>query len=1145
MNKEGKPLPLSRVTIPYVIDNQVYRMADILNGILETHHERSVDCASAYFTVGGFGLLKNGLQALGNFRLILGAQPISGEQVGLRPDPGVIRGLLKNDLQSMAFDEKTLRLVEDLIAYLQRDSVQVRLYEHGFLHAKCWLFYSDRPGQQKLFDRFRPVLAIVGSSNFTGPGLTTNRELNLAHKVLLDPDDVHDKDAAYAVRWLTDAKPSPNITAENRQLLKSEVGARAIIDLEEWYERQWKDSREFKPELIELLDESKFGRKEYTPYEVYMKALYEYFRDELADEQPGPTRSAVELAEFQEDAVKKARRILARYDGVMIADSVGLGKTWIGKKLLEDYAYHMRQKALVVCPASLKPMWERELADATISAQILSQEELGREEFDASNYADVDVLLLDESHNFRNRNAQRFGNLERVLGSNSGRGRDGMRKKVILLTATPVSNDLFDLYNQFSLITQGDRSYFAAAGIGDLYRYFLQARREARHDVPGVALFNLLEEVVIRRTRSFIRKAYPEAMIAGKKIHFPKRELKTVRYNLEETYSGIYEFIVGAVDSLRLAPYNLEEFKKSGIEVDEFEAGREQALVGIFKSRYLKRFESSVEAFRVSIRRALAFLQTFESYMLDGKLLKSSDFHKALRYLEREEAEDDAVPASLADDLDANVDAKRTLEGMATVDPSLYDLRRLHKAVQHDVNVLTEVWTKVKDIDPKHDTKLQRLKTLLTGDLKGRKILVFTYYKDTARYLYRQLGDPDSADAKKFRKQAGGITVRRMDSGSQTDERLKIVQAFAPKANGKPEWAGSEREIDVLISTDVLSEGQNLQDCGSLLNYDLHWNPTRMVQRAGRIDRIGTDFDVLWIYNMFPDHGLERLLNLVGNLSRKIADIDRLGMLDASVLGEEVHPQTFNTLKRLEDEDSGVIEEEEQFTELASSEVLLQQLRAFLDGGGREVIDSIPDGIHSGLQKPGAKGVFFYFRSKSGSKQQSFWKYYDLKTSNILDNRHVLATLIACAYDTPRIVDQEIYKSIFEIQEKVLGNLLQGQEEKVALQVAPQAIDPLQQTVATIIQSFLNHPDVDRKRAIAGISFLNGAMQNVQVTELRKLYKLYLQTNSVSELIAGIETMRSAFGAEEKPTSEKGPTAVSPLRREDLQLICFDVLTSN
>ena len=144
---------------------------------------------------------------------------------------------------------------------------------------------------------------------------------------------------------------------------------------------------------------------------------------------------------------------------------------------------------------------------------------------------------------------------------------------------------------------------------------------------------------------------------------------------------------MGAVDSLNLAPYNLEGFKKKDVEVDDFEAGREQALVGIFKSRYLKRFESSVEAFRISIRRALAFLQTFESYMLDGKLLKSSDFHKALRYLEREDLEDDAVPSSLADELDANEDAKRVLESMETVDPTLYDLRRLHRAVQHDVKV--------------------------------------------------------------------------------------------------------------------------------------------------------------------------------------------------------------------------------------------------------------------------------------------------------------------------------------------------------------------------------------------------------------------------------------------------------------------------
>jgi superfamily II DNA or RNA helicase len=1139
VRRTGRP-----IHIPYVIDNQNHRLADILSGILQEHVGRSLDAASAYFTVGGFGLLQRGLERLGNFRLILGAEPTTGEQLGLRPAPGVIKGLIEGDLESLPFDEKTLRLVEDLIAYLQRNSVKVRLYDDGFLHAKCWLFYSDRPGQQMLFDRFRPILAIVGSSNFTLPGLTSNRELNLAHKVLLDPADVEDKHAAYAVSWLTEAKPNPNITVENRQLLKSEVGARAIIDLEEWYQRQWEDSHDFKAELVELLDASKFGKKEYTPYEVYMKALFEYFKDELGDEQTGPVRSAVELAEFQEDAVKKARRILGRYDGVMIADSVGLGKTWIGKKLLEDHAYHMRQKAVVICPASLRPMWQRELGEATISAGILSQEELGRDEFEPSNYGDVDVVLLDESHNFRNRNAKRFGNLERLIGANGGRGRDGMRKKVILLTATPVSNDLFDLYNQFSLITQGDRSYFAPAGIGDLYRYFLQARRDARHDLPGVALFNLLEEIVIRRTRSFIRKAYPEATIAGKKIHFPKRELKTVQYNLEETYHGIYEFIVNAVESLTLAPYNLEEYKKSGIEVDEFEAGREQALVGIFKSRYLKRFESSIEAFRISVRRALAFLQTFESYVLDGRLLKSSDFHKALQYLEREDAEDDALPDSLADELDANEDARRVLEGMATVDPSLYDLRRMHKAVQHDVHVLTDVWNKVKSINAVNDSKLARLKSLLTGELKGRKVLVFSYYKDTARYLYRHLGDPQSADASQFCKQAGDILVRRMDSGNHPDERVKTVQAFAPKANGKPELVGTDREIDLLISTDVLSEGQNLQDCGYLLNYDLHWNPTRMVQRAGRIDRIGTEFDALWIYNMFPDRGLERLLGLVDSLSRKIADIDRLGMLDASVLGEEVHPQIFNSLKRIREEDNSIIEEEEQFTELASSEILLQQLRTFLNGGGRDAMEQLPDGIHSGLHRAGSRGVFWYFRSKNGVSGHNFWKYYDMKSDQIIDNRHLIANLISCNPDTPRVVDQAIYKSIFDLQERAVADILEGHEEKVALQTAPQAINPLQQTVSTVVQLFLNHPQVDRKRALGVIAFLNGPMQNIQVSELKKIYTAYQQTQSIEALISGLETMQAAYaGTGLAPASSKNGKSLPRLRREDLALVCFDVLS--
>ena len=318
----------------------------------------------------------------------------------------------------------------------------------------------------------------------------------------------------------------------------SGVGAQAIAELDRWFRERWEESRDFKEELIELLDATKFGQMEYTPYQVYMKALFEYFKDDLGAAEAELGKSAVELSEFQEDAVKKARRVLARYDGVLIGDSVGLGKTWIGKKLLEDHAYHLRQKALVICPASLRQMWTGELRDATIAGSIVSQEELGQAGFDPGPSGDADVILIDESHNFRNRTTQRYENLERIIGANGRRGRDGSRKKLIMLTATPINNNIFDLYNQITLITGGDRSYFSGAGIGDLYRFFLNARRNVADHETGVALFNLLEEVVIRRTRAFVRKTYPEAMIKGEHIKWPKRYLKTVRYDLESTYKG-------------------------------------------------------------------------------------------------------------------------------------------------------------------------------------------------------------------------------------------------------------------------------------------------------------------------------------------------------------------------------------------------------------------------------------------------------------------------------------------------------------------------------------------------------------------------------------------------------------------------------
>ena len=295
---------------------------------------------------------------------------------------------------------------------------------------------------------------------------------------------------------------------------------------------------------------------------------------------------------------------------MLIADSVGLGKTWIGKKLLEDFAYHRRQKALVVCSASLRPMWKKELGSATIAATILGSEELGRANFDVKPYADFDVILVDESHNFRNEKANRYLALDTIIQQNGGRGRDGDRKKVILLSATPINNDILDLASQIRLFSQSQPDYFREAGIGDLNAYFKRARKQVNQQgaAAGIVLFNLLEEIMVRNTRPYIKAAYPNATIKGKPVVFPERKLHSVSYSLGATYGGLYDEIVAAIEGLTLAPYMIESYKKEeAIKNDrdhKWEEGREIALVGIFKTRFLKRLESSIESFRLSLRRA-------------------------------------------------------------------------------------------------------------------------------------------------------------------------------------------------------------------------------------------------------------------------------------------------------------------------------------------------------------------------------------------------------------------------------------------------------------------------------------------------------------------------------------------------------------
>ncbi|RJP26281.1 MAG: hypothetical protein C4520_00790, partial [Candidatus Abyssobacteria bacterium SURF_5] len=245
----------------------------------------------------------------------------------------------------------------------------------------------------------------------------------------------------------------------------------------------------------------------------------------------------------------------------------------------------------------------------------------------------------------------------------------------------------------------------------------------------------------------------------------------------------------------------------------------------------------------------------------------------------------------------------------------------------------------------------------------------------------------------------------------------------------------------------------------------------------------------------------------------------------------------FNTLRRIQAEDGTVIDEEERFTQLASSEYMLQHLRSVLDAEGREAIEDLPDGIHSGLAKRGEKGLFFSFQAGEEKDKKHFWKYYDLNRKEIIDNRYLISSLIACDKDTPRVVaDYEVFK----IQEKIIENILKTHQEQRSLQAVPKTVDPAQQVIATTLQGYLNHPDVNRQKATRAIRFLGHPFSSPLVKELKKLHAEFQHSSDIVSFLDNISSMAERYGSIADARIETAPE----LRREDLRLICFDYICS-
>jgi len=1050
-----------------IIDNKTLKLFEEINKILK--EQKSIDIASAYFNIAGFQLIKNSLTDTNKFRLLIGTTPETEDK---KPDifqPEVeYKKNFRKDLEDEPFERDKRETVESLIEFLKGDNAKVRLYDKGFLHGKAYIF--DK-------------LAIIGSSNFTYSGFTSNTELNA---VL---DEVY---ASYIKK--------------------------------EWFEKFWSESRDFKDEFLKIFDESKFGTKEYLPFDVFIKALYELQKEDINFEfssiisTTGLPSSEVDLTNFQEDAVKRIYSRLKTYNGVLVADSVGLGKTWIAKKVIEDFGFYQRRKFLVICPASVDELlWRPALKDIGVSENIIHQEELGREDFSFESLEkelnlklkDIALIVVDESHNFRNSNTNRFENLFTLIEKAS----ELSKPKILLLTATPMNNSYWDFYFQLMLITQYNKSIFSKEGIFDLEKLFKKADRG--NTKP---LNDILQIISIRRTRQYIKDNYPDAEYKDKegnlvKIKFPNRELFEINYSLNETYQGLYYKIAEKIEKeLKLAYYRLEEYRTVG-EIDKMALGRMKALAGILQIILLKRLESSIEAFRKSIQHQIDFLNTFKEFFNKGKVLKKKFYDKYIAYLEEE----------IDGEFQSSEELNKDLESINLFE---FDKDKFLAHLDSDIETFGSIKKLIESIDEESDAKLRELKNKLI-DLKDiGKILLFSSYADTIDYIYDSI-TKDKVFIEKF-----GKKIAKLTGSCSANKRKETIEKFL------------NADIDILLSTDILSEGQNLQKARIVINYDLHWNPVRMIQRAGRIDRIGSPHSSIYIHNFYPEKELESLLELVKILQGKIEMIDETIGLDASVLGETINPKVFGIIQDLkgskEKKKKTLKElEEEQF---GGGELFWQPLKDFGVEKLRDYCESIPNGIQSGLKKDkGIRGIFFYYKY---DEDYHFWYLYDAINDKYLTNKTEILDFISCKKETPRIIPEDL--DIFEIHNKVRDEIKKAfSENLIATYVRPQqgkmekTLRDMREELDYIIREYIEGEDP----RVSTIEKIINSLNNITLTrkrksELRRIWKNYKDSKNWHILI---EELYDFF--KDKPINNEREEETIKFEEEKLKLICADFIS--
>ena len=884
-----------------------------LIGDISAEHDLSI--ATGYVNLGGLHHLALAVTDDRGVRLLLGTAPDPGlgAQFPISRFERALKGLAEDRDISRFPPSRAASQLATFQTWLDQPQVEVRRYVDRFLHGKAYLFGSEDDGRA----------ALVTSANLTGAGLFANLELGLVH---YDPP----------------------------------VASRAIA----WFDELWEQATDFKADLRDLLfpDPGLID-----PQTVYLRALLELFGDQV-DSSEGPVPEAVQLAPFQRDGFTRALRIVERHGGVIYADGVGTGKTEIGLAFIEEYAIQRGHHALVVAPAQLVEYWRERIDQARLPAQVISFHQLSSDEQltpDAPHRSrhlnnDKDtyrLVLVDEGHALRNPDTTWHRAISRMLG--------GEPKDLVLLTATPINNGLWDLYHLVMIFARHDRA-FAAHGIPSLRDLFLRAganERDPENLNPDV-LFPLADMVSVRRDRRFIEQYYPGATFPdGTPVKFPNPILHTERYDLDEAYPDLVLEITVNIAELKMARY-----RPSAYQLDQEESVSEATLGGLLQSGILKRFESCWEACLRTVNRMLiahdAFLSAWDSGAVPGR--------ESLRSAAADELDDVGLAEWVLE----------TLEGDDSLPVEAFD-PTYRDDVAHDRELLLSVRNRLSALDPADDPKLILLRRLIE-ESPSDKIVVFSTFADTVRFLDLHL--PSVV--------GGRHRVTVVGADTDPDTRTDMLARFCPETVVRPGYSHPEGEVDLLLSNDVLAEGQNLQQAAAVISYDMPWNPQRVVQRYGRVIRLKSPHDDVYLTTMLPEPGdLEAILQLEVVIRRKIVAARPYGM-EVEVI-EGIDEEIRSYAARLADGDASLLDETDQTDEgqAFSGETLRARLRRAFQEGEIDRLRQLPWGIGAAFRQGpsapsvGSSGVFMACRTRSGER---YWRYYDVDGELITEDAAML-----------------------------------------------------------------------------------------------------------------------------------------------------------